>query len=131
MDFGRWRRDSDGIFRDIDREVEVWNRKLAVGQFDLPQWDAVLGAVQSDVRLARQIDTLVGTAHGGRRVEAETIGRISLSRPDEVSHVAEAFERRYARTRSFPRRRQDRIHRYLATAGPGRQQLSVSLGPGA
>jgi hypothetical protein len=23
MDFGRWRRDSDGIFRDIDREVRV------------------------------------------------------------------------------------------------------------
>lgn len=27
-DFGRWQRDPDGVLRDIDREVEVWSRKL-------------------------------------------------------------------------------------------------------
>jgi hypothetical protein len=41
------------------------------------------------------------TPHGGRRVEAETIGRITLPRPGEVGQVDEAFERRYAELEAF------------------------------
>jgi hypothetical protein len=100
-DFGRWRRGPDGIFRDIDREVEVWNRKLVANQLDLPQWHAVLSVLQSDARLARRVDTFVGTAHGGRRLETDIIGRITLPRPDEVSQLDDAFERRYSEFEAF------------------------------
>lgn len=100
-DFGRWQCDPDGVFRDIDREVEVWNRKLVTSLFDLPQWRAVLAVLHSDDRLSRQVDTFVGTAHGGRHFEAAAIGRIILPRPAEISRPDEAFEGRYSELEDF------------------------------
>jgi hypothetical protein len=100
-DFGSWRRDPDGIFRDTDREVEVWNRSLVASQLDLTQWHAVLNTLQTDTRLARQVNTFLGTVHGGRRLEAEAIGRITLPRPAEASQFDEAFERRYSNLEAF------------------------------
>ena len=100
-DLGHWRRDADGVFRDIERPIEVWDRHAVQSLFDLPSWAAVLDALQGDSRLSNQVDTLVGTAHGARRIEAANIGRFVLPRPNELAPAAEAFEARYGDLENF------------------------------
>src|SRR5262249_16242951 len=94
-DLGHWQRDSDGVFRDSELAIEVWHRIAVNRIFDLPSWAAVLDVLHGDSRLARQVDTLVGTVQGARRVEATSIGRRVLPRPNELGQVVEAFEGRY------------------------------------
>ena len=100
-DLGHWRRDADGVFRDIERPTEVWDRHAVQSRFDLPTWAAVLDAIQGDHRLSRQVDTLVGTAHGARRIEAVNIGRFVLPRPNELAQANETFEARYGEFENF------------------------------
>lgn len=100
-DVGHWRRDADGIFRDIERPIEVWDRHAVQRLFDLPGWSAVLDALQSDHRLHDQVDTLVGTVHGARRIETAGIGRFVLPRPNDLGQADEVFEVRYRALESF------------------------------
>lgn len=100
-DLGHWRRDSDGVFRDAERVVETWDRKSVNILFELPQWTAVLDELYADDRLKVQVDTLVGTAQGGHRIEVTHIGRIVLPRPNELTQFNESFEKRYAELEDF------------------------------
>jgi len=100
-DLGRWQCDSDGIFRDAEREMEVWNRKCVDNLFDLPQWATVLDVLHATDRLEQQLDTFVGTAKGGRHLEAASIGRVILPRPNELGQFDVAFEKRYAELEDF------------------------------
>jgi len=94
-DLGHWQRDSDGVFRFADRPIVVWDRIAVNNLFDLPSWAAVLDVLHGDSRLSDQLDTLVGTAYGGLRIEPANLGRRVLPRPNELSQVAESFEARY------------------------------------
>ena len=98
---GHWQRDSDGIFRDIERVVEIWNRTSVGKLFDLPSWAAVLSVIHANDRLNRQLDTLVGTAQGSHRFEATRIGRRVLPRPNELDQLTEVFEKRYGELENF------------------------------
>jgi hypothetical protein len=100
-DLGHWHRDADGVFRDTERPVEVWDRHAVHSLLELSSWAAVLDALQGDRRLNDQVDTLVGTAHGARRIETANIGRFVLPRPTELAQAAEAFEARYRELESF------------------------------
>jgi len=100
-DLGRWQCDSDGIFRDAECEMEEWNRKCVDNLFDLPQWATVLDVLHATDRLEQQLDTFVGTAKGGRHLEAASIGRVILPRPNELGQFDVAFEKRYAELEDF------------------------------
>jgi hypothetical protein len=100
-DLGHWRRDADGAFRDIERSVEIWDRPYLDRQFDLPTWAAVLDVIHGDGRLNNQVDTFVGTAQGGHHIEATSIGRRVLPRPNELDQLTEAFEKHYEDLEAF------------------------------
>jgi hypothetical protein len=100
-DHGHWQRDSDGVFRDIERVVELWDRQSVNNLFDLPSWAGVLDVIRGDDRLNRQLDTLVGTTQGSHRFETTGIGRRVLPRPNELGQLTETFERRYAELENF------------------------------
>jgi len=100
-DLGHWQRDSDGVFRFAERPIVVWDRMAVNNLFDLPSWAAVLDLLHGDSRLSDQMDTLVGTAHGGHHIEPESIGRRVMPRPDELAHAAESFEARYEEIERF------------------------------
>ena len=72
-DLGHWQRDSDGVFRDAERIVEIWNRTSVNSLFDLPSWSAILDIIHADDRLNGQVDTIVGTSLSSHRFEK--IGR--------------------------------------------------------
>ena len=98
---GHWRRDSDGTFRYAEHIVEIWNRNSVDRVFDLSHWAVVLEVLQSDNRLKRQLDTLVGTVQGSHRLEAANIGRNVLPRPNELGQLDEVFEKRYSELEDF------------------------------
>ena len=100
-DLGHWRRDSDGVFRDNERTLEVWSRTATNSLFDLPSWAAVLEVLHGDPRLSNQVDAFVGTVQGGHRIEATSVGRRVLPRPNELDQATEAFEKRYEELESF------------------------------
>ncbi len=101
-DLPHWQRDSDGVFRDIERVVEKWDRTSVDSLFDLPSWAVVLDVLHADDRLSRQLDTSVGTKGGGsHRFETASIGRRVLPCPSEVDQLTEAFEKRYAELEGF------------------------------
>src|SRR5258708_1361176 len=83
-DVSHWQRDSDGIFRDTERLVEIWDRIPVDSLFNLPTWAAVLDVIHADDRLERQVDTLVGTTQGSHRLETTSLGRLVLPRPNEL-----------------------------------------------
>src|SRR5215467_2706692 len=70
----RWWRDSDGIFREGERVVDVWDYAGWDRLFNSPEWQAVLDILHADERLNGQVDTLVGTAYGGVHVAASSVG---------------------------------------------------------
>src|SRR5713101_952608 len=74
IDLGHWRRDSDGAFRDAERQMDIWGAPYLARQFELLSWQAVLDVVQEDSRLNDQIDAFVSTAQGGHYIEASNIG---------------------------------------------------------
>jgi hypothetical protein len=81
-DVPRWQRDSDGVFRDRERLVRVWSHSELESLQQLPSWRVVEQALQDDNRLRAQLNQLVGTAHGSRR----------LSGLPEVLHVTVASQ---------------------------------------
>jgi Apea-like HEPN len=101
-DLGHWKRDSDGIFRYADRPVVVWEHQAISDLFELPSWQAVLEVIHGDDRINRQVDTFVGAlGHGGRHVDAGTLGWRFLPLPGELDRLAEAFEDRYTQLEAF------------------------------
>lgn len=100
-DLGHWQRDSDGVFRDAERIVEIWNRTSVNSLFDLPSWSAILDIIHADDRLNGQVDTIVGTSLSSHRFETISIGRYVLPRPSELAHFTEAFEKRYEELERF------------------------------
>ena len=97
----RWQRDSDGIFRKVERPVPVWQRSEVKAAQELPSWRAIEEVFQEDDRLAAHVDNLVGTAQGARRFEVEMAGRLVLPRPDEVKDLEAVFARRYENLDGF------------------------------
>jgi hypothetical protein len=100
-DLGHWQRDSDGVFRDAERVIEIWSRTSVNSLFDLPSWAAVLDVIHADERLNRQLDTLVGTSQSSHHLEATSLGRRVLPRPNELDQITEAFDRHYEELESF------------------------------
>ena len=98
---GHWQRDSDGVVRFAERPIVVWDRVAVSNLLDLPSWAVVLDVFHLDSRLSDQVNTFVGTAQGGRRIEPEDIGRRVLPRPDELGQAVEIFEARYEELERF------------------------------
>jgi len=94
-DLGHWRCDSDGVFRDRERIIDVWKRTAVNSLFELPSWTAVLDVLHEDSRLYDQADAFIGTLQGGHQFEATSIGRRVLPRPNELDRLTEVFEERY------------------------------------
>jgi hypothetical protein len=101
QDLRRWQRDTDGEFRDAEREVRLWSRTAVAETQQLPSWRVVLDAFQQDDRLRAQVDTLVGTWNSRRRFEIAAAGRVVLPRPDEAADLEGAFVRRYKELDAF------------------------------
>jgi len=97
----QWGCDPDGIFRDIARPMGGWDYRNLDRFKYLASWPSVIKVLLDDDQLSRQIDTLVGTAQGGLRLEAFNIAVQVLPGPDELSRVDEAFEDRYDQLEAF------------------------------
>jgi hypothetical protein len=97
----RWWRDSDDIFREGERVIDVWDHSGWDRLFSLPAWQTVLGILHADEQLNRQIDTLVGTAYGGVRVEASSVGWRVLPSPNDLDDFSNEFDARYERLEEF------------------------------
>jgi hypothetical protein len=96
----RWGSDQ-GVFREVERPVQGWGLHH-LGQFQhLASWSKIDEIFRSDHRLNRQIDTLVGTAQGGHRLEAFNLAVHAIPNPDELDHPDESFERNYAQLEGF------------------------------
>lgn len=95
-DLRRWRRDSDGIYRNRERVMPVWRHAEIEALWDLPSWAEVERTVQEDPRLEEQVGQLVGSDQGGRLLEMQTLGRHVLPLPGEMSDVEGFFSRRFS-----------------------------------
>jgi hypothetical protein len=93
----QWQRDPDGVFRDIERPIQVWSYTDVEATRGLSSWQAVEAALLQDERLRSQMDTLVGTAFGASRLDADRACRSVLPLPSELGDVEAAFARRYGR----------------------------------
>jgi Apea-like HEPN len=100
-DLPQWGCDSDGIFRDIVRPVDGWDYRYLEKLKYLASWPRVEKAFQDDDRLSRQINTLVGTAQGGMRVETFGLAVHILPHPYELDRVDEIFEDHYAQLEGY------------------------------
>jgi hypothetical protein len=54
-DLSHWQCDPDRIFRDIERDIELWDRQSVNSLVELPSWAAVLDIIHADDRLNRQL----------------------------------------------------------------------------
>lgn len=102
IDPGHWQPDPNGVFQYAEYTVEVWNSIALASLLALPSWHTVLDVLHADIRLNDQVDTLVGTAYSGtRRIEAASLGRRVLPRPNELADAGESFVARYAELELF------------------------------
>jgi hypothetical protein len=97
----QWGCDPDGIFRDIARPMDGWDYRNLERFKHLASWPGVIRELHDNDQLSRQIDTLVGTAQGGLRLEAFNIAVQVLPGPDELNRTDEAFEDRYDQLEAF------------------------------
>jgi hypothetical protein len=96
-----WKRDPDGIFRNVARPIDDWDfRKLRQRQ-QLASWPNVEKAFKEDSRLSHQVDTVVGTIQSGLRVEPINFALRVIPRPSEIGRAEENFEQRYAQLESY------------------------------
>jgi len=71
-----WKRDSDGIFRLYDREEPFWVRCIQLHEEQLHSLDGyhhLVAVLRGIPHIAQQLDELVGTAIGARRVETDDV----------------------------------------------------------
>jgi hypothetical protein len=126
-----WAIDHDSIFRDRPRAVESWAPFiLEMMTYNKSSWNAVMAAIHNDVRLARQLNTLVGTAHGGAaRVEPQQLFTHVLPRPAELDSEEEAFDRRYAQLEHYLKADEFEYVTVLPLPGMAIASLPIELEP--
>lgn len=129
QDLRRWQRDEDGVFRDAERSVPVWNREAVAAAMRLPSWRVVEETFRRNDRLRVQVDTLVGTLRGRSRFETEIAGQLVLPRPGETGDLEEAFAQRYRRLDAFLAAEEFELLEVWPLPGLSSSQFPITLEP--